>query len=126
MSTVSKSSGQTAVYSTSTPSQPEESKKPAETKTEPEKAAPTTVQTNSADRAANSALAGQVRAGEIKNQLVKDQIQQSFQNRFNALSANKQEFHSLMKEVYGANYDAASAEGFRTRALKGDFNWLPK
>jgi hypothetical protein len=54
------------------------------------------------------------------------QAQKSFQDQFGKLASDKNKFHSLMKEVYGANYDATAAEGFRQRAVKGDYSWLPK
>ncbi len=131
MNGVSKSSGQSTVYSTSTATQLEE-QKPAETKSpEPEKPAPKTAQSNSSERGkvGEQALAGQIRAEQLKSEMAKsssankavEQIQTKFQERFNKLSENKQEFHSLMKEVYGQNYDASSAEDFRLRSLKGDF-----
>ena len=86
---------------------------------------------------AEKALGGMLVAGQLKNQMssvadankvkqAKEQIQQKFQSRFAELSGNKNEFHALMKEVYGQSYDAGSAEKFRLSALKGDFSWLPK
>lgn len=134
MNSVPKSTGQTAVYSTPSPSQPEE-QKPAESRPEPEKRAQAPAQSNAAERgnATEQAFVGELRAEQMRTQLINglnskavEQIQDNFRARFNALSTNKQEFHLLMKEVYGQNYDAASAESFRLRALKGDFNWLPK
>lgn len=130
MNSVNKSAGQTTIYSTSPATQLEEPK-PAETKSEPEKPAPATTQSNSAERGKVTELTfdGQFRAEQMRSQLIQgsnskavEQIQQNFQSRFNALSANKEEFHSLMKEVYGQNYDVSSAESFRLRALKGDFS----
>ena len=53
-------------------------------------------------------------------------IQEDFKNRFAELAGNPDKFHSLMKEVYGSNYDRAAAEKFRQQALAGDFSWLPK
>ena len=53
-------------------------------------------------------------------------IQEDFANRFAELAADPEKFHSMMKEVYGSNYDHATAEAFRQRALAGDFSWLPK
>jgi hypothetical protein len=54
------------------------------------------------------------------------QIQGSFEKQFSQLAGDKNKFDSLMKEVYGDNYDAAAAESFRQRALNGDYSWLPK
>jgi hypothetical protein len=54
------------------------------------------------------------------------QAQKSFQDLFGKLAGDKTKFDSLMKEVYGPNYDTAAAESFRQRALKGDYSWLPK
>jgi hypothetical protein len=53
-------------------------------------------------------------------------IQEDFKNRFAELAGNPEKFHSLMKEVYGSNYDRSAAESFRQKALAGDFSWLPK
>ena len=53
-------------------------------------------------------------------------IQENFKNRFAELAGNPEKFHSLMKEVYGSNYDRSAAESFRQKALAGDFSWLPK
>jgi hypothetical protein len=53
-------------------------------------------------------------------------IQEDFKNRFAELAADPEKFHSMMKEVYGPNYNRAAAEAFRQKALAGDFSWLPK
>jgi hypothetical protein len=54
-----------------------------------------------------------------------EKIQSDFKQRFSAAAADKQKFHAMMKECFGAAYDYAKAESFRQRALKGDYNWLP-
>jgi hypothetical protein len=54
------------------------------------------------------------------------EAQKYFQEQFGKLAADKGKFQDLMKEVYGKNYDAKAAEGFRQRALHGDYSWLPK
>jgi hypothetical protein len=136
MSSVAKQSGNSQVYATSTPSQIEE-QKPAETKSEPEKQTPqnpSTTPTPSKDRTRvdDQAKAGQFRAEQLRSQLASssnnaiENIQQNFQNKFTTLSNNQEQFHALMKEVYGSNYNAEAAESFRMRTLKGDFSWLPK
>lgn len=53
-------------------------------------------------------------------------IRSSFQNQFRKAASNEASFHAVMRESFGANYDKAAAEGFRRRALNGDFSWMPR
>src|SRR5215475_9341318 len=53
-------------------------------------------------------------------------IQADFEQRFSAVAADKEKFHAMMQEAFGNNYDYATAESFRQRALKGDYDWLPR
>jgi len=52
-------------------------------------------------------------------------VQSAFRQQFGALAADPKKFHDTMKMVYGDGYDAKAAEGFRQKALAGDFSWLP-
>ncbi|MBI5509758.1 MAG: hypothetical protein HY903_13470 [Deltaproteobacteria bacterium] len=45
--------------------------------------------------------------------------------RIAALAADPKAFHDLMRQVFGAGYDAAMAEQFRQAAVAGDLSWLP-
>jgi len=54
------------------------------------------------------------------------EIQTRFQQQFSAVAGDKQKFDELMRQTYGSGYDAAAAEGFRQKALGGDYSWLPK
>ena len=53
-------------------------------------------------------------------------IKQAFASKFSGLATDKAAFHQMMRDVYGDNYDAEAAEGFRQAALRGDFSWLPE
>lgn len=51
--------------------------------------------------------------------------QQAFAQQFTALAGSKGEFHSLMAEAFGPQYNASKAEAFRQKALAGDTSFLP-
>jgi Domain of unknown function (DUF4157) len=53
------------------------------------------------------------------------EIQERFQQQFSAVAGDKQKFDELMRQTYGSGYDATAAEGFRQKALGGDYSWLP-
>ena len=53
-------------------------------------------------------------------------IKQAFASKFSGLATDEAAFHQMMRDVYGDNYDAEAAEGFRQAALRGDFSWLPE
>ncbi|MBX2838339.1 MAG: hypothetical protein KTR35_15895 [Gammaproteobacteria bacterium] len=53
------------------------------------------------------------------------QVQQQFQEDFAQAAQNHDEFHALMRQVYGENYDYAAAERMRQQSLEGDFSWMP-
>jgi hypothetical protein len=53
------------------------------------------------------------------------EIQTRFQQQFSAVAGDKQRFDVLMRQTYGAGYDATAAESFRQKALGGDYSWLP-
>lgn len=55
-----------------------------------------------------------------------DSITQQFQSRFAKSASNKVEFHRLLKDAFGDNYDTSKAEAIRQKTLNGDFSWLPK
>lgn len=73
-----------------------------------------------------SAMEKLVPAPASREQNAATAIQQDFKNQFSALASNKAEFHKVVREVYGQDYDAEQAETFRQRALVGDYAWLPK
>jgi hypothetical protein len=52
-------------------------------------------------------------------------VQTLFTRQFGALSADKQRFHEVMRDSFGAGYDARKAERYRQQALAEDFGWLP-
>jgi hypothetical protein len=54
------------------------------------------------------------------------EIRENFVKQLGGLAKDEEQFHALMKQVYGDGYDRAKAEGFRQSALKGDYSWLPK
>lgn len=53
-------------------------------------------------------------------------VKAQFEQEFGKLASDPDKFHAMMKEVYGAGYDQAAAEGMREQALKGDYSWMPK
>ena len=53
-------------------------------------------------------------------------VQDLFKEQFTDKAQDPKEFHAFMKQVFGADYDMQKAEGFRQKALAGDFSWLPK
>jgi len=55
-----------------------------------------------------------------------DGVKQKFQKQFADNASNKEKFHEILKKSFGENYDQAKAEGFRQKALAGDFSWMPK
>lgn len=52
--------------------------------------------------------------------------EQTFKQRIGERAHNKQDFHKLMKQIYGDRYDQKVVEKFRQSALNGDFSFLPK
>lgn len=52
--------------------------------------------------------------------------EESFKQRIGERAHNKQNFHQLMKNIYGDRYDQKTVENLRQRALSGDFSFLPK
>jgi len=54
------------------------------------------------------------------------QIKQQFASQLRELAGDKDAFHALMKQAFGDGYDQAAAEGFRQKALQGDFSWMPE
>ncbi|HJL43446.1 MAG TPA: hypothetical protein RMG48_19220 [Myxococcales bacterium LLY-WYZ-16_1] len=48
------------------------------------------------------------------------------ESRFRDLASDPNEFHDLMREVYGSGYDRAAAEDLRQRTLRGDTSWMPR
>ncbi len=89
-----------------------------------------TLQINTAKNAAiltDTVVADNVLVENIYNEQVElDAITQQFQARFAGTAKDKTEFHKLMKNSFGAQYDVAKAETMRQQALKGDFSWMPK
>lgn len=90
----------------------------------------------SAQMASIVALTGEgVHAAELQGAAAAEQtpqarteayVRQHFEKEFGKLADNPDEFHAMMKEVYGEGYDKAAAEQMRQQALDGDFSWLPK
>jgi len=52
-------------------------------------------------------------------------LTQALQTRFAAAAANRTQFHTLLKQSLGDNYDVSSAETLRQQSCKGNFSWLP-
>lgn len=53
-------------------------------------------------------------------------VESEFTKRFAAAARDPEQFHALMRTIYGANYDVEKAEELRRKALAGDFSWLPR
>ena len=49
----------------------------------------------------------------------------AFRERFADTASDHDDFHALMRQVYGEGYDYAAAESIRQRTLDGDFGWMP-
>ena len=58
-------------------------------------------------------------------QSAESQASEMFKEQFGAMAKDKEQFHAFMKQVYGDNYDAATAEQLRQKALTGDYSFLP-
>lgn len=52
--------------------------------------------------------------------------EEAFKQRVGERAHNKQDFHKMMKNIYGDRYDQKTVEDLRQRALSGDFSFLPK
>ena len=52
--------------------------------------------------------------------------EEAFKQRIGERAHNRQDFHKMMKSIYGDRYDQKTVEGLRQRALSGDFSFLPK
>lgn len=52
--------------------------------------------------------------------------EEAFKQRIGERAHNRQEFHKMMKNIYGDRYDQKTVEVLRQRALSGDFSFLPK
>lgn len=82
---------------------------------------------------AKSAAAGTTTAARATEQSgvmdpnagLKAEMRQTFKDQFGAMASDKAAFHDKMKMIYGAGYDSAKAEGFRQKALAGNYDWLP-
>ncbi|MEZ0266032.1 MAG: hypothetical protein ACAI43_14990 [Phycisphaerae bacterium] len=82
---------------------------------------------------AKSATAGTATAARATEQSgvmdpnagLKAEMRQTFKDQFGAMASDKAAFHDKMKTIYGEGYDSAKAEGFRQKALAGDYDWLP-
>ncbi len=81
---------------------------------------------SAADRIARE-VAGIVADGAIDGTATSPEAQatEGFEAQFGQLAQDKDEFHALMKQVYGDDYDAATAEQYRQMALRGDYSFLP-
>lgn len=53
-------------------------------------------------------------------------VESEFTKRFAAAASDPEQFHDLLRTVYGENYDFEKAEELRNKALEGDFSWLPR
>ncbi|HSE41974.1 MAG TPA: hypothetical protein VLH08_14515, partial [Acidobacteriota bacterium] len=53
-------------------------------------------------------------------------MQSAFKLQFETFAADKDRFHSVMKQIYGTNYSTEQAEAFRQKALNHDYRWLPQ
>jgi|GEM_PF-3406996 len=53
------------------------------------------------------------------------QVTQQFQQNFADTAADHDEFHGLMRQAFGENYNYAAAESIRHQTLAGDFSWMP-
>lgn len=49
-----------------------------------------------------------------------------FQQEIGERAQNREQFHKLMKVVYGSRYNEQTVENVRQQALNGDFSFLPK
>lgn len=52
--------------------------------------------------------------------------EESFKQQIGERAQNREQFHKLMKVVYGQRYNEATVENLRQQALSGDFSFLPK
>jgi len=74
---------------------------------------------------ANPRIGGPITNPIAQRNQASAEIQTRFQQQFSAVAEDKQRFDDLMRQTYGAGYDAAAAQGFRQKALVGDYSWLP-
>ncbi|MEM7201937.1 MAG: hypothetical protein AAF628_16845 [Planctomycetota bacterium] len=75
---------------------------------------------------AKTAAAVQSVDGELLRSGASDGVDSMFRDQFAAQAENPEEFHALMKQVFGDGYDRVEAESLRQRALDGDFSFLPE
>jgi len=52
-------------------------------------------------------------------------LTQALQTRFVSVATNQDQFHALLKQTLGDNYDVAAAETIGQQALNNDFSWMP-
>ncbi len=53
-------------------------------------------------------------------------LTQVLQTRFTSVASSQDQFHTLLKQSLGDNYDVAAAETLRQQTLNGDFSRMPK
>lgn len=54
-----------------------------------------------------------------------NKAEQEFKQKIGEKAQNKQDFHQMMKNIYGDRYNQKTVENLRQRALSGDFSFLP-
>ncbi|MBX2825492.1 MAG: hypothetical protein KTR33_12235 [Gammaproteobacteria bacterium] len=52
-------------------------------------------------------------------------ITRTFQDRFASQAADREAFHTLMRQSFGDGYNEEKAEAIRQQTLAGDFSWMP-
>lgn len=52
-------------------------------------------------------------------------ITDTFVQQFSNLATDKEAFHALLKDAFGARYDTQAGEVIRQQALARDFSWMP-
>lgn len=92
------------------------------------RARPLRTASNGARKQSKSGAAkGKGRAGPTSgDDAAIDSAEQTFRDRIGDRARNKNEFHNMMKGIYGERYDESTVESLRMRALKGDTSFLPK